>query len=672
MKTPLANFKVSLLTIFSFVLFINVCSAESASNKTYYLDENSPYFVNTETWDELPGGGDTIYISSTRTKALRFQNLSGAEKKPIVVINTGGQVQIDSPTAWGGITFENCKYIKITGTGHPGFKYGFTLSANTCGLAFSELSSDCEAEFIKISHEGFYGIMAKKNYDGNPPSPVPVFSNLIIHDCFIENVTEGMYLGETTTPGMEFKHVKIYNNVVRNTGRESIQIANMVDDVEIYNNTLLNAGQDDELYQNNILQIGDNSVANIYNNILIGAPKAGIITMGMGNNIFSNNYICSCKGMFIDNRKISNEKLPIVVSGNYFVNNTYEEIINNMNEINNIVVNNNSYNTNIYFFSNNSGTDNNLVFANNSKKELDTIAFVSPEGNNYALAEGTPEFYKNMGAPGGEEYFEVEEDSDELVMPSEQIVLSSEMIVEEAFAPGGSIYSPNYLVDEQDFTPENELHPVSLSWKPYWNMNYGPYHVYIDLKDVYTITTIALHDMNSTDNLVISVGEPGNWQPLFTEPCDKYKTWKEHTTNVKTRYIRISMYDSPYAAVNEIILYGYKVSDSVSEKSASLNTNISSSSLKIENDTPQEIKLIQNPIRDNLRFSIPTDLTSNFNIEVYDISGKKVMAKNYSNNLPSQELNISIAEYNMKNGMYIVKYSDFNGQQKTFKVVKTS
>lgn len=134
------------------------------------------------------------------------------------------------------------------------------------GLAFTEISSDCEAEFLKISHDGFFGIMAKKNYYGSPPNPIPVFNNLSIHDCFIENVSEGMYLGETMSPGMEFRHVKLYNNIIRNTQRESIQIANMVEDIEIYNNTLINAGLESLIYHMNNLQIGDNSVANFYNN----------------------------------------------------------------------------------------------------------------------------------------------------------------------------------------------------------------------------------------------------------------------------------------------------------------------------------------------------------------------------------------------------------------------
>jgi hypothetical protein len=59
---------------------------------------------------------------------------------------------------------------------------------------------------------------------------LPVFENLILHDCFIEDVSEKGCIWETKSPGMEFKYVD-YNNIVRNTLRESIQ-ANMVEDVE--------------------------------------------------------------------------------------------------------------------------------------------------------------------------------------------------------------------------------------------------------------------------------------------------------------------------------------------------------------------------------------------------------------------------------------------------------
>ena len=135
------------------------------------------------------------------------------------------------------------------------------------------------------------------------------------------------------------------------------------------------------------------------------------------------------------------------------------------------------------------------------------------------------------------------------------------MIVDEVV--GGSVNSASYLVDEQSITPENGLHPKSQSWKPAWNMDNGPYHVYIDLKVMCSITNISLHDMNDIKNLEVSIGEPGNWQLLFTENCDEYQQWKQHVVDDTTRYIRLSMTESVYAAVNELVVYG----DVIGEKS---------------------------------------------------------------------------------------------------------
>jgi hypothetical protein len=541
----------------SFLPFL-VSATDIENNKKYFIDENSSYYVNLETWIDAPNGGDTIFISSERTKPLRFQFITGEQDNPVVIINTGGQVDISSETTWGAMVFENCRYIKLTGEGHEHYKYGFKLAAESCGLAFVELSSDCEAAFVKISHDGFFGIMAKKDYGGYPPSPIPVFSNLHIHDCFVENVVEGMYLGETKSPGMEFKHVRIYNNIVRNTGRESMQIANMVEDVEIYNNTLLDAGRTNEDQQNNLLQIGDNSVAKVYNNIMMGAPGCGLISFGMGDNIYTNNYLSTCKGIFLDERKSTNAETPIEIKGNYFTNNIDRGwVIRNMNQYNPLLIADNLWDADFDFYLNDSGNDENYTLSNNTHTEIAPVLFTNVAENDYSLSLGNPAAYANLGAPGGPEFFGVINDPaiDEPV--AEQIVLNADMIVDEV--TGGSLWPATYLVDEQTLTPETGEHPISQSWKPYWNMNNGPYHIYIDLGAEYFLTTIALHDMHDTKNLEVSIGEPGNWQPLFTESCDKYKTWKEHDVSVATQYVRLSMTESVFAAVNELVLYGYRI-----------------------------------------------------------------------------------------------------------------
>jgi len=533
-----------------FILTLCFGAPSYAQNQNITIDNSFPNYVNQQTLGRATLGGDTIFISAARTNPLRFQMTNGNATNPLVVINKGGQVKIDSPNSytWGAITFENCRYIKISGSGHPNFKYGFVLAASECGLAFSELSSDCEAAFIKISHNGFFGIMAKKNYEANPPVPYPVFENLIIHDCFIENVSEGMYLGETKSPGMEFKHVKIYNNIVRNTLRESIQIANMVEDVEIYNNTLLNAGLANITYQTSILQIGDNSVANVYNNILIQAPTTGIAVYGKGNCLFTHNYLASNMGIFVDNRLFSTPTAPINIKQNYFRAITGNQNIKNYNEINYITVQDNVYNTAITFFLNQSGNSTNFTAANNTLTSVPALEFTDPSTNDYSLTSANPVAYQNMGAPGGPEYFNT--------VP-QQITVTAAMITD--LVPGGSLQSPLFLFDEQNVSVENGAHATSSSWKPALAMNEAAYHVVVDLGKEYQLSAIYLHDMEDTYNFTVAYGDASNWTTLFVDPCSSFNTWSTHETDVTTRFLRFSMYQNVFAAVNEIILYGTPV-----------------------------------------------------------------------------------------------------------------
>ncbi len=658
----IANKFFSLLFILTFL----ITSQSEATN--YIIDASAPYYIPSTYWTTIPVGGDTVFISSERTKGLNFLDLVGDESNPIVFINKGGQVQINEEQ-WGAITFNDCKFIKISGTGHPEFKYGFELAASSCGLAFAGLSSDCEAEFIKINHDGFFGIMAKKDYGGDPPVPYPVFSNLHIHDCFIENVTEGMYLGETKSPGMEFRHVRVYNNIVRNTGRESIQIANMVEDIEVYNNTLLNAGNDDETYQGNLLQVGDNSVVKAYNNILIGAPSYGIISLGSGNDYFFNNYIAECKGVFIDDRDFTIPDSPIVLSGNYFndINNPEKEIVRNMNGANYLILKDNLYSDKKFLFYRNYFSSNtNYELENNIATNIRSISFVNPDQNNYALKSNNPVEYLNIGAPGGPEYFDYDEETSVITPEPYQIFLDANMVVDEVL--GGSYYSPEYLVDEQSYTPENGLHPVSQNWKPYWNMDNGPYHVYFDLQQVYTLTNISLHDMHNVQNLVVSIGEPGSWEELFTDSCETYNNWKEHDVEVSTRYIRLSMYESVNASINELVVFGY--GENATEKSTLLANSGNNYSL-IEDDQEAELFLVQNPVNHNLKLDLGEDLREDFAIEIYSLNGKKLFAQDYPSNYSSRLL-INVSDLCIKNGMYIVRYANQNGYQKNLKFIKQS
>lgn len=331
------------ICFFSVLICIFTCE-NALSQQKFIVDESAPKIITPSYFSGTPQGGDTVYITSDRTKAIKFQKFYGTHGQPIVFINRGGQVNIHDEVNWGALTFENCKNIKITGTGSSSIKYGFKLSAQTSGLAFTEYSSDCEAEFIEINQTGFFGIYAKKDFGGNPPIPYPVFNNLVIHDNYIIDVAVGMYLGETKSPGMEFRHVRVFNNLVKNTEREGIQVANMVEDVEVYNNILLNNGLGGEAGQGNNLQIGDNSVGKYYNNILIGAPGCGVIVFGSGDIDIFNNYLEKNSGIFIDNRLFTRKYSPITVRDNFFLNIANKKAFLNYNELNTIYLNNNTCN----------------------------------------------------------------------------------------------------------------------------------------------------------------------------------------------------------------------------------------------------------------------------------------------------------------------------------------
>lgn len=641
---------------FFFPLSFFIVSIVSSQNTKFTIDNSFPYYVNAQTLGKTPIGGDTIYVNSDRTKPLRFQSIVGNTTNPIVIINKNGQVKIDDPQSWGAIVFENSKYIKISGAGHPNFKYGFLLSANMCGLAFAELSSDCEAEFIKVSHYGFFGIYAKKDYGGNPPNPIPVFNNLIIHDCFIENATEGMYLGETKSPGMEFKHVKVYNNIVKNTGREAIQIANMIEDIQVYNNTLLNSGLDGEIYQTNILQIGDNSEANVYNNILSGAPGHGIINFGKGNCHFYNNYIEATLGIFSDNRLFSVANDSISINNNYFLASQSSEVIKNMNEINYLSVQHNTYNTNIPFYLNQSGNSNNYYVNNNTLTSLPSISFNNPNENDYSLSQSNPTEYLNLGAPGGPEYFNV-------IPDPIRVSITSDMVIDSV--SGGSLQSPALLFDEQNISPVSGLHPTSNSWKPFWNMNKAPYHVIIDLKEERHLAEIYLHDMNDTSNFTVEYGNSSNWNTLFVEPCNSYNTWKKHPIDVTTRYLRFSMYDNVFAAVNEIAIYEYPLV--ISSSSQIQTTKKVKSSPDKNTFESQNIQFYFNPINKKAMVKFPNTLLGINNIKILDALGNRIYAKKTWIDVNNQTFDISKLNLQLKSGFYIFLTEHESGSIKTIK-----
>ncbi len=290
----------------------------------------------------------------------------------------------------------------------------------------------------------------------------------------------------------------------------------------------------------------------VYNNIISDAPDYGVINFGKGNVILENNYISNSKGVFIDNRTISDTSYVLEIRDNYFKSLTGQEVIRNMNEKNNFFASQNKYDTDIIFYNDLNGVDNEYI-SNNIFSQLSDIQFTNPALNDYSLSSNNASEYIGMGAPGGPEFLDYE---DPATTPA-LLVITPDMLTDNVI--GGSVDSPLFLFDEQNIDIEDNAHPISKSWKPFYYMEKDAYHTTVDLGDEHFISQINLHDMNDSHNFTVEYFDGTNWINLFQEPLDNYNQWIRNDVEINTRYLRFSMYDSPYAAVNEILIYGYSL-----------------------------------------------------------------------------------------------------------------
>jgi hypothetical protein len=336
--------------------------------------------------------GDTICVKAGTKNHLRLENFVGSPSKPIVVINCGGQVNIKHNAHYAALNLANCKYVKVTGTGDGSHKYGFKVSGtgpNASGVSMGTLTSDIEMEYVEVCNVGFAGILAKT--DG---AIGKTFENLSIHDMYIHDVKgEGMYIGETKTPGMEFKKVRIYNNIVTRTGWDLFQIANAVEDVEVYNNVFYDGGIGNVLYQNNGFQIGNSCRGKYYNNFIISARAIGIFISGGSSVQVYNNYIENMNqfGAYISNNNPLFSNSVIDISRNYFTG-IKEDFFRNANSTNRIVITDNKLAGNN---TERGGTTSNLTYTNNQFVAIPKVTFMNLSGDDFRLTSGSP--YAGIG-----------------------------------------------------------------------------------------------------------------------------------------------------------------------------------------------------------------------------------------------------------------------------------
>lgn len=307
---PKKHFLISLCALF----ILNIAWGQKTSFKiapeVLFLDGHDAIYQ-----DVNPG--DTLFILAGNKDYLLIKDFQGAEGKPIVLMNSGGAVIIDTDHYFG-ISINNCRYIQLTGTGDPKQTYGFQIKrvANGSGMGIGALSSDFEIDHISIENCKTAGIYAKTDPDCNLTAVRGTFTqyNTSIHDNYIANAgNEGLYVGSTKYFGQNVNcdgkdilllpslldGVKVYNNIIKYSGWDGIQVSSASKNCQIYNNTVLYDSQAESENQMSGIIIGGGSKCDCYNNYISNGNGNGIESHGLGGYRIFNNIIVNAGRTFL-------------------------------------------------------------------------------------------------------------------------------------------------------------------------------------------------------------------------------------------------------------------------------------------------------------------------------------------------------------------------------------
>ena len=297
---------------------------------------------------------------------LLFKNIIGTQTDPIIIKNCGGTAQVNGTGKFFALRTVNSQYFRITG-GNVAKTYGIIVTGATMGVALDKLSANFEVDHLEIQQSGFAGIMAKTDPSCDDATTRENFlmKKVDIHNNYIHDTGgEGIYAGNSFFMGMktacgvrlphEIHYIRIFNNIIKNTGWEAIQLGCATKGASIHANTIENYGLANRKAQNNGIQIGAGTGGVCHNNLIKNGTGNGLIVMGLGDNIIYNNVIDNAGnfGIFCDERYSPGP-------GFKFLNNTiinpksdgiriYADLVPMNVIVNNIIVNPGSYSTYTY------------------------------------------------------------------------------------------------------------------------------------------------------------------------------------------------------------------------------------------------------------------------------------------------------------------------------------
>jgi len=314
-------------------LFLLLQIKYAVSQTSYVITPDQIYINAASSAYQSVKPGDTLYFQGGSKQYLLIKGFQGAPGKPIVMINSGGPIIIDTDFYYG-INLQNCRYIKFTGTGDAATTYGFQVKrvAAGAGMSVGALSSDFEIDHVSIENTMIGGLYAKTDPDCDLTAERSNFTqyNTIIHDNYIGHAgNEGMYIGSTKYTGQDvvcngkdtvimpslLDGVKVYNNLVEYAGWDGIQVSSAYNNCQIYNNTVLYDSQSETYAQMSGIIMGGGTKADCYNNFISQGKGDGIEFHGLGGSRIFNNIVVDAGRTYLP-ADLTQMKYGIFISDN--------------------------------------------------------------------------------------------------------------------------------------------------------------------------------------------------------------------------------------------------------------------------------------------------------------------------------------------------------------------
>lgn len=324
--------KTILSVLFLFLLHLSTLSLFSQT-PGWLIDSASNLADGLSTKFKNVKPGDTVYLKAGVRDKLLIRNFTGLPDSPIVFMNKDSITTI-STNSYYGLSIQNCRYIRLSGTGNQINQYGIQIEKvlGGAGIGVGGKTSDFEIDHISIQNCLTEGIMAKTDPDCSFTTTREYFTqfNTTIHDNYINQVgDEGLYIGSSYYSGIHLtcsgkdtvvfpsvlNTVKIYNNIISNTGWDGLQVSSAPLHCEIHHNTITNDSQKETKNQMSGILMGGGSKCNCYNNKISDGKGDGIEEHGLGGNKIYNNIIVNAGKNFLPNDP-TQRKHGIFVSDN--------------------------------------------------------------------------------------------------------------------------------------------------------------------------------------------------------------------------------------------------------------------------------------------------------------------------------------------------------------------